>query len=384
MADGSRIRVSIISESTYGTTPTSPTMLVLPITGHSMQDRLGYVQSNVINAGRDVEDLVRLSKAAGGSVPLELRFSPTGEGLDEILRMMLCSTWTAATTQVTGVSATSGVLSAASIETGIEVGDIVRVLTSADVLVGYYKVSVVGTGSITVTDTALTSLTGLKVLRGRRLKNGTTTPSFTMEVAHLDLQKAHIFTGCVLNTCEVNIAIGSLTTVTLGIEGQSSTRAEANTGTSNQFISGATYTAATSNPTLDPIGVQEVKVGTTDYAAQSIQMSWTNNLRPQEQIGALGPVSMARGQFGVTGQVTAYLENFADHTTFATNTATDMYFVATDASSKGYSFSYPQVKFSDVAAPVTGNNSDVFKNVAVTAYKDPTEAITLRLQGWAG
>jgi hypothetical protein len=383
MADGSRIRVSLVSENTYGVTPNTPAMLVLPVTGAALADRLGYVQSNVINPDRNVDDLVRLSKSAGGTIPLELRFSPAAQGLDVALTGLLCSTWTAATTQVTGVTSSSGVLSAASIETGIESGDIVRVLTSADVLVGYYRVNTVGTGSITLYDTSVTGGTGLKVLRGRRMKNGTTSPSFSIEVAHLDLQKAIVYTGCVINTMDLNLAVGQLATITFGIEAQSSVKYENNTGSTDQFITGSTFTAATTHPTLDPIGVQEIRVGGNDYAAQSLTLNLTNNARPREQIGALGPVSMARGFFGATGSATAYLENWTDHTAFAGNTATDLYFAALDANSRGYSLALPQVKFSDVTSPVQGNNTDVFKNVSVTAYKDPTEACTVRLQMWA-
>ena len=95
MADGSRIRVSIVSEGVnYGVVPTSPTMLVLPVTGSGLADRLGYVQSNVINPDRNVDDLVRLSKAAGGTIPLELRYSPSGQGLSNALLALLSASAT--------------------------------------------------------------------------------------------------------------------------------------------------------------------------------------------------------------------------------------------------------------------------------------------------
>ena len=220
------------------------------------------------------------------------------------------------------------------------------------------------------------------VTRGARATNGTATPSFTIEVAHLDLDKAQIYTGCVINTMDLNLAIGQLATVTLGIEAQSSTRQDTFVGSSGIFITGATYTAAATHPTLDPIGVAEIRVGGADYAAQSLTLNLTNNARAREQIGSLGPVSMARGFFGATGSVTAYLADWTDHNAFAGNTPTDLWFAAIDANGRGWSMSLPQVKFSDVNAPVQGNNTDVFKNISVTAYKDPTESCTVRLQRW--
>ena len=42
MSDSNRLRVSIVKESTFGTTPGSPAMKVLQVTGQSMRDRVGY------------------------------------------------------------------------------------------------------------------------------------------------------------------------------------------------------------------------------------------------------------------------------------------------------------------------------------------------------
>lgn len=390
MADGSRIRVSIIAESSYGVTPGTPTMLVLPVTGSGLADRLGYVQSNVINPDRNVDDLVRLSKAAGGTIPLELRYSPAGEGLSNaLLALLSASAYTAAATPATSCTIPGGTKTitkaAFNFATDFAVGDIVKVSgSSVTAENGYYRVTASTTGTLTVDAPAnfTSGGTSVTVTRGARATNGTATPSFTVEVAHLDLQKAQIYTGCVINTMDLNLAIGQLATVTLGIEAQSSTRVDTNTGTTDQFISGATYTAAATHPTLDPIGVAEIRVGGADYAAQSLTLNLTNNARAREQIGSLGPVSMARGFFGATGSVTAYLADWTDHNAFAGNTPTDLWFAAIDANGRGWSMSLPQVKFSNVNAPVQGNNTDVFKNISVTAYKDPTESCTVRLQRW--
>jgi len=389
MADGSRIRVSIIQEGSYGVTPSpTPAMLVLPVTGSGLADRLGYVQSNVINPDRNVDDLVRLSKAAGGTIPLELRYSPSGQGLSNaLLALLSASAYTASATVAsctTTAAAKTVTRASGDFTTDFVVGDIVKLSGGTAADMGYFRVTAVV--ALTLTVDAVANFTGsagnVTVTRGARATNGTATPSFTIEVAHLDLQKAQIYTGCVINTMDLNLAIGQLATVTLGIEAQSSTRADTNTGTTDQFISGATYTAAATHPTLDPIGVAEIRVGGADYAAQSLTLTLTNNARAREQIGSLGPVSMARGFFGATGSVTAYLADWTDHNAFAGNTPTDLWFAAIDANGRGWSMSLPQVKFSDVNSPTQGNNTDIFKNISVTAYKDPTESCTVRLQRW--
>lgn len=390
MADGSRIRVSIVPESTYGTTPTSPQFLSLPITGHAMQDRVGYVQSNIINPDRNVEDLVRVTKSAGGTIPVELRHSVSLEALDRaLLAIMSNSAFTAAATQVTSATTTAGAktitrASGSFITDGYVVGDIVKLSGGLAADMGYYRVTTVV--ALTLTVEAPANFTGspgnVTVNRGARVLNGTATPSFTIEVAHLDIGKAQLFTGCVFNSVNVSLQVGQLATATFGIEAQSSTTANESSPGNGIFVTGATYTSATARPTLDPIGVAEVRVGSADYAAQSITLDITNNARAREQIGALGPQSMARGQFTATGQIVAYFDDYSDQSTFTGNTATNMFFVALDSSGRGWSFSMPEVKFSDIAQPVTGNNSDVFKTVSLTAYKDATEVATVRLQRW--
>ena len=389
MADGSRIRVSIIQEGSYGVTPSpTPAMLVLPVTGSGLADRLGYVQSNVINPDRNVDDLVRLSKAAGGTIPLELRYSPSGQGLSNaLLALLSASAYTASATVAsctTTAAAKTVTRASGDFTTDFVVGDIVKLSGGTAADMGYFRVTAVV--ALTLTVDAVANFTGsagnVTVTRGARATNGTATPSFTIEVAHLDLEKAQVYTGCVINTMDLNLAIGQLATVTLGIEAQSSTRQDTFVGSSGIYISGATYTAAATHPTLDPIGVAEIRVGGADYAAQSLTLNLTNNARAREQIGSLGPVSMARGFFGATGSVTAYLADWTDHNAFAGNTPTDLWFAAIDANNRGWSISLPQVKFSDVNSPVQGNNTDVFKNISVTAYKDPTESCTVRLQRW--
>lgn len=393
MSDSSRVRVSIVAESTYGVTPSSPAMLVLPITGASLQDRVGYVQSNVITDSRNVEDLVRVSKSAGGGIPCELRYSPDGGGLDRAIRAVLCSgAFTAAATvnnvEVLELGTTITRASGSFVSDGIEVGDLIFLSANSNGDGGFYMVTAVAALTLTVAAAGALGAgwtgddSANTIVRGARAKNGTTNVSFTIEVAYLDLQIAHIFTGCVFSGAEIGVAIGQLSTITFSLDGQTSTRADANTGTTDQFIAGATYTAVPSHPTLDPIGVQEIKVAGADYASNSVTMSLTNNVRGREQLGSLGPQSMAKGQFGATGRISAYFEDFDDHDDFAENTASSVWWAMLDANSRGYSFSYPQVKFSDVASPVPGNNADVFKSIAATAYKDPVELCTLRMQRW--
>lgn len=389
MADGSRVRVTFVQESTYGTTPGTPTMLRLPITGVTLQDRLGFSPSNVIVPNRDVDDVVRLSQAGGGTIPMELRYSPAAEGLSVSMLGLMCgASYTAAATTASctmpGSTTTITRASGSFISDGYAVGDIIRTSGSPTAANnGYFRVTNVAALTLT-TDNPVNftaSASNVTVTRGARLLNGSTAYSYTIEVAYLDLQVAHIFRGCVINTADLAVTVGGLTTWTLGVEAQSTNRVN-NTGTTDQFIAGATYPDMSDAPTLDPIGVAEVRMTGVDYAASALNLTISNNVRAREQIGTLGPVSMSRGQFSATGRVTAYFDNFTDHTAFATNALGVLWWAMLDANGQGWSIALPEVKFTDLSAPTNGGNSDIFKNLTLQAFRDATEGCTVRLQRW--
>lgn len=393
MSDANRIRVSLIPEVTFGVTPTStPPFLILPTTGQSLRDRLGYQQSQTIRSDRNVKDLVRLSKAAGGGLPCELTFAETTTALYAAIRASLCSAAeTAATTQVTSVTSSSNVLSAGSgnVETGVEVGDILRIRDASDVLVAYVKVSAIDTGAHTVTVVGATipnAVTTYKVLRGARMKNGTEELSYSVEVARTDIDIAQIFTGQVFDSMDLSVSDEGITTAGFSLMGSSSTRIDApisGTGTSAIYMTGATYTDPTSHPVLDSISVPEIRVANSAYAAKSLGITFANNVAPRTQIGALGPQSMRRGTFNAQIRVRAYMDGFDDLDDFATNTETDLWFILIDANNRGWSFSFPQCKFSDAGADTQGLDQDDYKELALQAFLDPTELCTVRVQRWA-
>ena len=153
MSDSNRLRVSIVKETTFGTTPTSPAMQVLQVTGQSLRDRVGYQQSNIINDDRNVEELVRLSKSAAGQTPIELMFSPTGEALELLLGATMCSAETAVYTDESGVSLAGGnkkVTVTTDPTSDVVAGDIIYVSSDAGSNAGYYKVTETSATTITV------------------------------------------------------------------------------------------------------------------------------------------------------------------------------------------------------------------------------------------
>ena len=387
MSDSNRLRVSIVKETTFGTTPTSPAMQVLQVTGQSLRDRVGYQQSNIINDDRNVEELVRLSKSAAGQTPIELMFSPTGEALELLLGATMCSAETAVYTDSSGVTLAGGdkIITVTTDPTSdVVVGDIIYVTSDAGSNAGYYKVAGVTTTTITVeADANFTAdSTSVSITRAARRVNGTVNDSFTIEVARLDLGRAQIFTGCTVNMLDVTIADEAMVTANLTFEAATSTFQDTDLGT-DQFIASATYTDATAHPVLDSLSIPEIRSAGTSFAAKQITLNINNNVVARTELGKLGAQSMRQGEFNVTGSFDAYFEDFSEMQAYADNTAGAIWFALIDANGRGYSWSLPTVKFSDAGADVTGSNTDTMVSVSYQATLDSTENCTLRMQRWA-
>jgi hypothetical protein len=262
----------------------------------------------------------------------------------------------------------------------VEVGDIVHLSgTNA----GYYKVTAKDATTITVeADANLASDSGITVTRAARRLNGTVEDSFTIEVARLDLGKAQIFTGCVVNTLDLTVADEAIVTGTFTFEASNSTFQDSDLGT-DQFIASATYTDATDHPVLDSLSVPEIRSAGSSFPAKQITLNINNNVMARTELGKLGAQSMRQGEFNVTGSFDAYFEDFTEMQSYADNTTGAIWFALIDANGRGYTWSLPTVKFSDAGADVTGSNTDTMVSVTYQATLNDTEDCTTRMQRWA-
>lgn len=88
-AQGSRSSLAYIAESTFGTTPSTPTFAYLPINSHSLDLTKDRVEGNEIQADRMPRVDRHGNKQAGGSVEVDLR---SGD-FDAFIESAMLSTW---------------------------------------------------------------------------------------------------------------------------------------------------------------------------------------------------------------------------------------------------------------------------------------------------
>lgn len=89
IADGSQTRIAVVAETTYGTTPSTPTLKVLRARGSSLRADKTVVTSEEIRADRNVADEILVGMGASGGIDFELSYGT----LDDLLSGALCADW---------------------------------------------------------------------------------------------------------------------------------------------------------------------------------------------------------------------------------------------------------------------------------------------------
>lgn len=88
-ANASETRLAYVSESAWGTTPSTPGYQNLRYTGESLNVDTTNTTSNEIRADRNVSDLIKIGSGASGGINFELSYST----LDDLLEGVFQSTW---------------------------------------------------------------------------------------------------------------------------------------------------------------------------------------------------------------------------------------------------------------------------------------------------
>jgi len=90
IANGAQHSLHYIAESTYGTTPATPTWTPLPHTGATLALTKDAIESEKLRGDRQIEDFRHGNKSIGGDVSAEMEYG----AFDDILEAVMCGTWT--------------------------------------------------------------------------------------------------------------------------------------------------------------------------------------------------------------------------------------------------------------------------------------------------
>ena len=388
LASTSLVQVRYIAEVTPGTTPTSGNNYDLRVTGSSPDFNIQKEISKDINASRITFAVSPVSASSSYNIQTELSYNE----YDQLLASLMQSTWTvfgtngvqgtastvtAATGTLTAGSATSGADSWATLKKG-QWFKLSHPSTANDGKPFRVSTATAPTTTVITLDTntppTAVSATAGALVQTSRLTHGTTQTSFSIEQQSLDITQYIVYKGQTPSKLNINIASGSLTTMTWDFSGLGVTRSGSTnlTGSSNNVSLAYGSHSGVSNNTLSFIWEGGAPSATTYVKSCSIEFD--NALRQQNAIGSLAPVAIASGTIMAKATLQVYFATGALFDKFVANTNTSLMIASIDSDGNGYVFSAPVANVTTYKITAGSKDQDLMADITMTLLADQANA----------
>lgn len=175
----------------------------------------------------------------------------------------------------------------------------------------------------------------------------------TFETGATDVFKRLV--GAEANTFQLNLTAGEIATCSFGFLARSSAFATA-------IVSGATYTAAGSDPIILGADFGSLTMdGLTVGCVSALTLNVNNNLSPEECLGSLNPTGMGAGTCEVSGTLSVYLDDMENDilAAYADGVATSIDFRLGKGTGTRTRFEMPNVILSDMQVAAESQDGSV-------------------------
>lgn len=215
------------------------------------------------------------------------------------------------------------------------------------------------------------------VLKGSHLRNpGTvseiTKRSYSIETGFGDVSKYFLRKGMRVGSVNLSVTAGELVSANVTLMGGEASHSSSETLTGGSFVELSSTNTEVMNATSNVGAI--VKDGVElSTAIMSIEISGENNLREQRAVSSKYPAGVGYGRFVLSGNFSAYFENFDLYDQFIDHDTTSLRFPFTDVDNMTYYFTIPAFKItSDPVAP-GGVDQDVMEEMEFQAQRDPAK-----------
>jgi len=376
---GSQHSAALVSESTYGTTPTSPTFIDIRHTDASIGLSRTSLESAELRTDRQIAHFRLGNKSVAGGIPFELSYGSH----DSLFEAAMAGTFSGS------LSITATTLSVAAGDNSYnDSGTALPLFTVGDKVIttGF------GTGANNATSTVVTSTTSKLVVSGTTLvteaagatatiqadgdkvKVGTTRRSFTIErkFADLTIPEWHRYTGCEIDGFSLSVAPDALVTGTFNVIAQ-----DLSIGTA--ILSGATYGTATTTEPFDSFNGTITEGGGAIAIVTAVDLTLENGLNPLFTIGSSTTSRPSIGKSRVTGSLTTYFQSKALMDKFINETASSLVFTLTDPAGNSNTYTIPNIKYTG-GQPDTSGEGEITISFPFQALYDSTELSNLTIE----
>lgn len=367
-ADTNLLSVRVVEESTWGTTPATPTLQELRITADSLQPDKTTVTSNIIRSDRMVDSIIRTALGATGSLPFELLY---GTEFEALLPGMMGSTiseqFHAGTITMDKTGAAAGEVNFTSTGmtfTNAQVGAWI-VYWDGTTKYGPWELKTQSATTLTCYDPGATGtdVTGdaNEQIDLRYIRNGTTLKSYSIEeaITFSDAsQDFWVYTGMRVGGLNLNVTAAQLVTSEWSFDGKDAQSAD--TAIAGETVTPTQSTQPLSASTDVVLVVEGQSGGSSNTVVTEATINMTNNTRRKPVVGDSFPIDIGFGRFEVTGNLTAYIQDRARYDELRNHDKTALHLVWKDEDDNHIVLSLPQIRLTEGGKTQEGINTDIF------------------------
>lgn len=375
-----RVALRHVEETTWGETPSTPTLATLRYTSESLNYAADFTTSEEIRTDRMTSDTIQTMASGEGDINGELSYGT----YDNLIEGAMFSDWATSGSEVaaatdisvTKTAGTPNTWSIGSTSTDLSaqswvVGQFVKVSGFTTAGTFYAEISSIAANALGIkpmTDVA-SEVAGdtVTITPMNYIRNGVTKKSYTLQKAFTDLATPELwnFTGARVSTWGIELGTGSILTTSFSMLAKDAQMVE------TQF-SGATVSAANTNTVMNAVNnVAAISFdgdpGSSTLYFNSLSLTLDNSLRGQEAIGTLGYIGIEGGRLSVTGSIELYFENSAVYDKFRAASAFALSFLAQDAEGNVYVVTVPRAKYTSMEIVSGGLDQDIFASAEFEA-----------------
>ena len=183
------------------------------------------------------------------------------------------------------------------------------------------------------------------------------------------------YRGCVIGGMSLDLSSQKIATGQFSIMGLGGSVTAA-------ILSGATYTAANTNPVMNTSShFASLSISGVSPAPRikGLTIQIENNLREQAEVGNIDLAGIAAGRFNVSGTMDAYFESIALYEAILDHDTISLEFTVGVDTGEKYTFELPSIKIKSGDPFAPGNDTDVMIPIEFQAIYDAGETTSIKV-----
>lgn len=381
-----RTKYSFYEVTAFGeAVPGAQAFKLLRVVSDTLKQNKKTVESNALDASRQVKDIYKVAEDAAGAITAELAHGEFDWAFEGVLGGdFVPISLVGSASDISATSSDSSLNSAAGAFDNIVAGQFC--LVKATVYTGYnglwFVVSktgdtkiVLSRGPTTISADKSGAEMGTVTIKQNYLRAGNTLKAYTLEKTYSDAAVFDLFNSLVVDSISLSLKGEELVPLTINFMGKSAD--QDNTATA----AGSEVAEETTIPFNSTNNVFKLIEGSTVLSDELVSFDLTikANSRARTAVSNTTPTGFAQDTVEADGKADFYFEDNARRTKVQNHTATGFVVALADAAGNYLVFQLERVHLLDLNSGVSGKKSDVLEQYSYKASKGQTYLQTVAI-----